>query len=120
MSSIRVKKVEKFIQREVADTVLNEIKDPRISQIHTTITHVKVSKDLRIATVYISVMGNEEKTEATMKGFESAKGFIQSRIGKLLRLRFTPEIRFKLDDSLKEGDKIIKKLKELGLDESQN
>lgn len=113
MASFRGRRVESFIQREIADLIVKEVKDPRITYLSTTVTHVKISNDLRIATVYVSIMGDDAKVEETMKGLDSARGFIQSKVGKVLRLRFTPEIKFKLDDSLKEGDKIIQELKKL-------
>jgi ribosome-binding factor A len=113
MAYYRVKKMESLIQREISDLIRKEIKDPRITPLITTISHVKVSKDLRYVTVYISVLGDEEKKKQTMEGLNSARGFLQNKIGKLVRVRFTPEIRFQLDDSLYEGDKIINKLKKL-------
>jgi ribosome-binding factor A len=120
MAYYRVKKMESLVQREISDLIRKEIKDPRITPLITTISHVKVSKDLRYVTVYISVLGNEEKKKQTMEGLNSARGFIQNKIGKLVRVRFTPEIRFQLDDSLYQGDKIINKLKKLTNTKNEN
>lgn len=117
MASIRVKKVESYIQKEIADIIRNEVKDPRVSPLAITITHVKVSNDLKVAKIYISIMGNDDVIDNTMDGINSAKGFIQSQIGKILKLRITPEIRFILDDSLKDGDRIIQKLRNLVTEE---
>jgi ribosome-binding factor A len=113
MAYFRVKKMQSLIQKELSELIRKEIKDPRIVPLTTTISYVKVSKDLRYVTVYISVLGDEEKKRETMKGLESARGFLQNKIGKMLKIRFTPELRFKLDDSLLKGDNIIYKLKEI-------
>ncbi len=113
MAYFRVKKMQSLIQRELSDLIRKEIKDPRIVPLTTTISYVKVSKDLRYVTVYISVLGDDEKKRETMNGLDSAKGFLQNKIGKMLKIRFTPELRFKLDDSLLKGDNIIYKLKEI-------
>lgn len=113
MTNLRVKKLESFIQREVSELIRKEVKDPRVSPLKTTVSAVQASKDLHYVSVYISVMGDESMEEDTMKGLESARGFIQNRIGKMVKLRFTPVITFKLDDSLKRGDHIINKLNEL-------
>jgi ribosome-binding factor A len=113
MAYHRVKKLESLIQREISSIIRKEIKDPRINPLNTTISEVKSSKDLRYVIVYISVMGDEAQAQDTMTGFKSARGFIQKKIGDIVNLRFTPELSFKLDNSLYKGDKIIEKLKEL-------
>jgi ribosome-binding factor A len=118
MASFRVKKLESFIQKEISELIRKEVKDPRISPLSTTIVSVEVSKDLRYVVVNVSVMGNKEKKKETMSGLNSAKGFIQHKIGEIVKLRFTPEIKFELDESLERGDRIISKLKELIPDEN--
>lgn len=120
MAYHRTKKLESLIQREVSSLIRKEIKDPRINPLKTTISGVKSSKDLRYVTVYISVMGDKNQAQETMKGFKSARGFIQKKIGDIVSLRFTPELSFKLDDSLHHGDKIIEKLKDLVVPQSSD
>jgi ribosome-binding factor A len=68
----------------------------------------------------VSVYGSEEEKRETMKGLESAKGFIRSELGKDLRIRFIPEISFELDESLERGDRILRKLKELKLENEED
>lgn len=78
--------------KKLGDIISRKIKDPRIGFV--TVTDVQVSGDLQIAKVYISVLGDEEQKENTLKGLAKAKGFIRSEIGQRIRLRKTPEITF--------------------------
>ena len=105
-------KLAGMLRREVSDILLNDLKDPRIGFI--TITHVEVTKDCRYARIYFSIYGaNKEKDEAK-KGLESATGFVRKLIGERIRMRFVPEIEFKLDESVEEGfrmDELFKRIK---------
>ncbi len=114
----RQERLSALIRQEISEILLRRVKDPRISSF-LVITEVKMSKDLRYAHIYVSVYGSEEEKKQTMKGLESAKGFIRSELGKDLRIRFVPEIFFELDDSLEKGDRILRKLKELGLEDEE-
>lgn len=111
----RQERLSALIKEEVSEILLRRVKDPRISSF-TVITEVKLSKDLRYAHIYVSVYGSEEEKRRTMIGLESAKGFIRSELGKDLRIRFIPEISFELDESLERGDRVLRKLKELGFE----
>ncbi len=113
MAYFRTKKMESLIQREISDIIRKEIKDPRIKPLNTTVSRVEVSKDIRYVKVYISVLGDDQKVKETMEGMKSARGFIQSKIGEALSIRFTPELTFKLDDSFSKGDRVLKKINEL-------
>ncbi len=115
----RQERLSALIREEISEILLRRVKDPRISSF-LVITEVKMSKDLRYAHIYVSVYGSEEEKKQTMQGLESAKGFIRSELGKDLRIRFVPEIFFELDDSLEKGDRILRKLKELGLEDEQD
>ena len=74
------------------------IKDPRIGFV--TITRVEVSEDCRSAKVYFSVAGTPEERERSMKGLDSARGYVRRELGKRIRLRYTPEIMFRFDPSI--------------------
>lgn len=115
----RQERLSALIREEVSEILLRRVKDPRISSF-IVITEVKLSKDLRYAHIYVSVYGSEEEKKQTMLGLESAKGFIRSELGKDLRIRFIPEIFFELDESLEKGDRILRKLKELGLEDEED
>lgn len=112
MSLKRLGRISEEIKRIVSTTLMNELKDPRISSM-TSITSVEVTRDLRYAKIYVTVLGNEQDKEETIKGLESSKGFIRKEIGVQLNLRYTPEPLFYLDKSIEHGFKISKILNDI-------
>ena len=92
------------MKKELGDIIGRKIKDPRIGFV--TVTDVQVTGDLQQATVYISVLGDDQQRENTLIGLAKAKGFIRSEIGQRIRLRKTPEITFEFDESIDYGNKI--------------
>lgn len=92
------------MKKELSDIISRKLKDPRIGFV--TVTDVEVTGDLQQATVYITVLGDEEEKENTLIGLNKAKGFIRSEIGHRIRLRKTPEIYFKFDESIEYGNRI--------------
>ncbi|AKF80507.1 30S ribosome-binding factor RbfA [Myxococcus sp. MISCRS1] len=88
-----------------------ELRDPRIGFI--TITGVKVSPDLRVARVFYSMMGTAEERSETQKGLEAAKGFVRRAVTEAVNLRVSPEVFFSFDESVGEGDKIDRLLREV-------
>jgi len=102
--SIRPNRVGEQMKKELSEIIGRKIKDPRIGFV--TVTDVQVTGDLQQAKVYISVLGDEEQKETTLKGLATAKGFIRSEIGKRIRLRKTPEILFEFDESITYGNRI--------------
>lgn len=113
---IRPHRVGEQLKKELSDILQRELKDPRIGFV--TITGVDVTGDLQQATVYFSVLGNDADFDDTLDGLEQAKGFIRSELGKRIRLRHTPELLFKLDESIRYGNRIEKLLKEVKSDAS--
>ena len=97
--------------REISNLLLFKVKDPRLRGI-ITLTEVKMSKDLRHAYVYYSLMGTNEQKGDAQAGFESAKGFIRKAVGDSLHLRYVPDIQFRYDESLEQGQRIDKLLGE--------
>ncbi|MBM7586876.1 ribosome-binding factor A [Bacillus pakistanensis] len=111
--SHRANRVGEQMKKELSDIIGRKIKDPRIGFV--TVTDVQVSGDLQQAKVYITVLGDEEQRENTLKGLAKAKGFIRSEIGGRVRLRKTPEIIFEFDESINYGNRIesiIKKIQD--------
>ena len=100
-----------LLQSEIADLLLRQLKDPRLSM--ATISRVDVSPDLREARVYVSRVGNENEQKETMEGFAHAVGFIRSQLGKRVKLRHTPNLTFKLDTAIADGVRISRLLHEL-------
>ena len=98
MSELRVRKIQEFIKQEVGNMLLHDLKDPRLGFI--TVTEVKLTGDLREATIYVSLFGKPEEKEASLAALNKAKGFIRKELGQRLRIYYTPTISFKEDTSL--------------------
>lgn len=110
MAFRRKDRVADAIKEEVSELLRRGLKDPRIGFV--TITDVEVSPDLRHAKVFYSVVGEEADRAATQKGLDSATGFVQSHVGRRLRLRNTPVVEFRYDPSLERGARIERLLRE--------
>lgn len=104
MSNNRPSRVAELMKQELSDIISRKIKDPRIGFV--TVTDVQVTGDLQQATVYITVLGDEEQKKNTLTGLAKANGFIRSEIGHRIRLRKTPEITFEFDESIEYGNRI--------------
>lgn len=117
MSKIRVGRVGEQIKKELSLILQSELKDPRIG--FTTVTGVEVTNDFSQAKVYLSVLGNDEQKESTLKALDQASGYIRSELGRRIRLRYTPELTFKFDNSIEYGSKIERMLKKLNDKEDQ-
>ena len=103
---VRPERVANAIRREISNMLQEDLKDPRIG--FTTITKVEVTPDLRYAKVHYTVLGDERARKSTAVALKNAKGFIKGIIGDRLKLRFTPEIIFKIDKSFEYREKIDK------------
>ncbi len=102
-------RVGSLIQRELSEILQRTIKDPRIA--FCTVTHAEVSPDLKYVDVKVSVIGDAEKKDNALAGLKSATGFIRREIGRRLTLRYLPELRFVLDESVEHLMKIDELLK---------
>lgn len=91
-----------LVRDVVSDAISNRIADPRVSRF-TSITAVRISPDMRLADVHISVMGDDKDAATTMKGLDSARGLIQTRLARQVRMRTCPSIRFHLDLGIKKA-----------------
>ncbi|HMM68943.1 MAG TPA: 30S ribosome-binding factor RbfA [Gudongella oleilytica] len=115
MNDKRINRISEEVRRVVSDLLLSEIKDPRISGM-PSVNRVNVTKDLKFAKIYISVLGNEEEKANTIKGLESAKGFIRKEIGKRIDLRHVPEPLFYLDETIEHAIHMSKLIDEVNKD----
>jgi ribosome-binding factor A len=104
-------RLEKIIEREIGNILITSTKDDRLKFV--TVTKVSLTGDLSIATVYYSIIGNEEQKANTSKNLLEAKGFIRSSLSKVLDIRKVPDLKFKYDESLEIGEKIEKILKDI-------
>ncbi|MDP8230547.1 MAG: 30S ribosome-binding factor RbfA [Candidatus Gorgyraea atricola] len=94
---VRTDRVRKQLMKELSMILQEELKDPRIGFV--TITRIDLTGDLRYAKIYFSVLGDESKKEASLEGIESAAGYIRRLIGEKLKLKYVPELSFRLDKS---------------------
>ena len=90
------------VQRELADIIRTEIKDPRIHPM-TSVVSAQVTPDLKYCRVYVSVLGDEEAAKSTIEGLKSAVGYVRRELARRVNLRNTPEITFVLDQSIEYG-----------------
>ena len=100
----RTDRVADAVQREVAKILQREMSDPRISMV--TITSVEVSKDLSYAKIYVTVLGDSQKTTEAINALKGASGRIRSLLAKAIKLRIVPELRFIYDESIIQGQRL--------------
>ena len=110
-NSNRMDKINEELKKELSVIIDNNLKNPHITGI-ISVTKVKTSPDLRYARVYISLL-NCKNIKETLDGLKSASGFMRSELARRINLRYTPELRFEIDDSMEYGAKIENILKEI-------
>lgn len=110
--SNRITRINDEVQHELANIIRTEVKDPRIGAM-TTVVRAEVTPDLKFCKAYISVFGNAEEKESVMKGLDNANGFIRHLLAERVNLRYTPQLIFKLDDSVEYAVKIHKIIDDL-------
>ncbi len=111
----RLDRVSQLFKDEIGRIIQQELKDTRLGFI--TVTMVKLTPDLRQAWVYVSVLGDEVTKEKAKEGLESASGYVKKLIGERIKMRYTPEITFELDESfekVKYIEDILDKIKQEG------
>lgn len=111
MQGKRLDRVNHLLQMELSNIVVSRMRDPRLGFV--TITHVDVSPDLKSACVYYSVLGDEKKRQESQAALEHAKGFLQKEMVANLKLRYTPKLLFKHDDSVIKGMEVDRVLRDL-------
>jgi len=110
MKTHRLARVAEVVREVASETILYELRDPRIKMV--TVTRAEVSGDLQHAKVYVSVMGTQKEQELTMHGLRHAAGFIQSRLASRLQTRFTPVLQFVLDQGVKHSIEVTRLINE--------
>jgi len=109
---IRAQRVAEQMRKEITDVLLREVSDPRTK--NATITSVDVTGDLQQATVYYTVLGDDEAVKAeTQAGLDKATGFIRREVGTRIRIRKTPELSFAYDSSVAYGSHIDSLIRDL-------
>ena len=107
----RMERVSEEFKRELGKIIDQDLKNPNITGL-ISVTKVKVSPDLKIARVYVSILNSKSKKN-TLQALKNAVGYIKSELSKRIVLRYTPDIIFELDESMEYGAKIDNILKEI-------
>ncbi len=101
----RSERVAEAIREEVATFLAVDVKDPRVTGM-VTVTGCEITRDLRHAKVFVSIMGTDAERAGTLEGLASVATHLRSRVGRALQLRLAPEITFKTDDSVARAARI--------------
>lgn len=111
-NSIKNTRVNTEVMHELSNILHGGIKDPRVAEF-TSVVAVEVAPDLKTCKAYISVLGDEKAQADTIRGLQSAEGYIRRELAHSLNLRNTPEIRFVLDQSIEYGVAMSKKIDDI-------
>ena len=114
-NSIKNTRVNMEVQRELSNIIRGGIKDPRVAPM-TSVVSVEVAPDLKTCKAYISVFGDEKAQADTIKGLQSAEGYIRRELARTLNMRNTPEIKFVMDQSIEYGVMMSKKISDVTKD----
>ena len=109
MASNRIGRINEEIQRELS-SLMRSLKDPRLQSGLLTITHVDTTPDLRYSRIFVSALDKSQEKEM-LKGLKSAAGYLRRELGSALKLRYTPELQFVADDSIRQGAHILEMLR---------
>ena len=114
-NSIKNTRINTEVQHELSNIIRGGIKDPRVAPL-TSVVAVEVAPDLKTCKAYISVFGDKEAQEDTIKGLQSAEGYIRRELAHNINMRNTPEITFIMDQSIEYGVNMSKKIDDLTKD----
>jgi ribosome-binding factor A len=109
--STRTDRVSDLIKDEISRLLLRDVRDPRVGFV--TITGATVSPDLKNVRVFVSILGEPQARQESLKALNSAAGYFRRTLFRNLRLRFAPIVRFQLDESLDQGDRIERVLRQI-------
>ena len=118
MSSTRIERVSDLMIAEISKVLFRKVKDPRVK--HVTIMDVKVTKDLKLATVYFSVLLDDMDKKEVLDGLTHAAGFIRSELYRVLRMKYIPHLVFKVDPSIEYSANIQKLLHSIDEGKGEN
>ena len=104
------------IAEDLSDLIRNRMKDPRVG--FASITQVELSADLRHAKVFVSVMGSPDEQRETMRALGHANGYLRHELAQRLNIRYTPEIVFRLDESIARGARVLELMRQVHSDDA--
>src|SRR5262245_20538548 len=110
MKAHRLARVSEVIREVAAETILFELQDPRVKNV--TVTRAEVAADLQHAKVYVSVMGTPKEQDLCMHGLKHSAGYVQSKLASRLKTRFTPTLKFVLDEGVKNSIEVSRLINE--------
>ncbi|MGL4534055.1 MAG: 30S ribosome-binding factor RbfA [Fusobacteriaceae bacterium] len=116
MNKQRLAGIEKEMGRVISKALFGDIKNPKLKKSIVSVNHIRVTEDLKFADVYFTALplnGEAVNIKAIEGALNEIKGFLRKRVSEELSLRFTPEIRVKMDDSIEHAMKITKLLNEI-------
>ena len=111
----RTDRVNELLRQEISQLLSRDLNDPRLSGL-VSITQVETTTDLRHARVFVSVFGYRQNKEDVLNGISSAARFLRRELGERLSLRYIPELKFVLDDSLDKAEHIYEVMDQLSAD----
>jgi ribosome-binding factor A len=117
MATRRVARVSQALLESVSSSVLFQLRDPRIKNV--TVVRTEVAEDLRTAKVYVSVRGSDRDRALCLQGLDSSRGFLQKKIADRIQTRFTPVLKFVLDDDLAGAAEATRILDELAAERGE-
>ena len=117
--SRRMEKVNDLVQSELAELLQRRVKDPVLADAFISLTHVEVSPDLSVARIHVSVMGTDDESEEVMARLDRASPFLHRELMKRIRIKRVPRLRFILDHSIAEADRLTSLMRQVSRTEGQ-
>ncbi len=119
MANQRLTRINEEMKKEISEIIRTEIKDPAVQDVMISVVAVDTTNDLKTAKVYVSVLQDNKKQEA-LAGLQKAQGFIRREIARRINLRNTPELIFKLDESIERGIEMSKLIDDVMAKDSEH
>ena len=110
--SRRMDRINVLLRQEISQVLVSELKDPRLASL-VSVTRVDTSPDLRLARVYVSVLGDSEDKTNTLVALASASGYVRKCLGRSVSFRTAPAVEFRLDDAIEQGSELLKLIDEV-------
>jgi ribosome-binding factor A len=111
MKPYRKERMSSMVQRIISDAIEHKLNDPRVAPL-TTVSRVKLTGDLTIATVYLTVPGDDAAERRTLRAIRHAGGFLQRMLAQELQVRQCPELRFEMDEAAKRARETMRLIAE--------
>jgi ribosome-binding factor A len=112
MAVQRTDRLNSLLKEVISDVIKRQVRNPHVNEL-LTVTRVQITKDLRYATVFVSVIGSEQEKAETLAALQSAAGYIAIQSSQQVVMRYFPELRFKIDDSVEKHMRIERLLGEI-------